>query len=96
VLISKKTWDGLNDEERAVFQAAATEARDYQRKVSREVDAKAIEDIKATGMEVGELSPEETQKLRDAVKPLIDKFAAEIGPETVAALFKELETIRGK
>lgn len=96
VLISKKIWDGLNDEEKALFQSAATEARDYQRKVSREVDAKAIEDIKATGMEVNELSPEETQKLRDAVKPLIDKFAAEIGPETVAALFKELETIRGK
>lgn len=96
VLISKKIWDELNDEEKALFQSAATEARDYQRKVSREVDAKAIEDIKATGMEVNELSPEETQKLRDAVKPLIDKFAAEIGPETVAALFKELETIRGK
>ncbi|AOF93773.1 TRAP transporter substrate-binding protein [Sinorhizobium sp. RAC02] len=95
VLISKKVWDGLNDEEKAVFQSAATEARDYQRKVSREVDAKAIEDIKATGMEVGELSPEETRKLRDAVKPLIEKFAAEIGPETVAALFKDLETIRG-
>ncbi len=96
VLISKKFWDGLNDEEKAVFQSAATEARDYQRKVSREVDAKAIADIKATGMEVNELSPEETQKLRDAVKPLIDKFGAEIGPDTVAALFKELDTIRGK
>lgn len=96
VLISKKFWDGLNDEEKAVFQSAATEARDYQRKVSREVDAKAIADIKATGMEVNELSPEETQKLRDAVKPLIDKFGAEIGPDTVSALFKELDTIRGK
>lgn len=95
VLMSKKTWDALNDEEKALFQSAADEARDYQRKVSREVDAKAIEDIKATGMEVNELSPEETQKLRDAVKPLIEKFSAEIGPETVSALFKELETIRG-
>ncbi|MBB3975223.1 tripartite ATP-independent transporter DctP family solute receptor [Rhizobium azooxidifex] len=95
VLVSKKFWDGLNDEEKAVFQAAADEARDYQRKVSREFDAKAIADIKATGMQVDELSPEETQKLRDAVKPLIDKFSAEIGPETVAALFKELETVRG-
>lgn len=95
VLISKKFWDGLNDEEKAVFQAAATEARDYQRKVSREFDAKAIADIKATGMQVDELSPEETQKLRDAVKPLIDKFSAEIGPDTVAALFKELQTVRG-
>ncbi|MGB3815593.1 MAG: TRAP transporter substrate-binding protein [Shinella sp.] len=96
VLISKKTWDGLNDEEKAVFQSAATEARDYQRKISRELDAKALEDIKATGMEVGELSAEETQRLRDAVKPLIDKFSAEIGQETVSALFNELETIRGK
>lgn len=96
VLISKKFWDTLNDEEKAVIQSAATEARDYQRKVSREFDAKAIEDIKATGMEVSELSPEETQKLRDAVKPLIDKFSAEIGADTVAALFKELDAARGK
>lgn len=96
VLISKKFWDGLNDEEKAVLQSAATEARDYQRKVSRELDAKALEDIKATGMGVSELSPEETQKLRDAVKPVVEKFSAEIGPDTVSALFKELDAARGK
>lgn len=96
VLVSKKFWDGLNDEEKAVLQSAATEARDYQRKVSREQDAKAIAEIKSNGMEVSELSPEETQKLRDAVKPLIDKFSADIGPETVAELFKELDAARGK
>jgi tripartite ATP-independent transporter DctP family solute receptor len=96
VLISKKFWDGLNDEEKAVLQTAATEARDYQREVSREVDAKAIADIKATGMEVTELAPEETEKLRAAVKPMIEKFSAEIGSETVSALFKELEAARGK
>ncbi|ARO33015.1 TRAP dicarboxylate transporter substrate-binding protein DctP subunit (plasmid) [Rhizobium sp. NXC14] len=96
VLISKKFWDSLNDEEKAVFQSAATEARDYQRKVSREKDANAIAEIKKTGMEVTELSPEETQKLRDAVKPLIDKFTAEIGVDTVTQLFKELDAVRGK
>ncbi|KKX27173.1 TRAP transporter substrate-binding protein [Rhizobium sp. LC145] len=94
VLISKKFWDGLNDEEKAVLQSAATEARDFQRQVSREADSKAIEEIKATGMQVDELSPEETQKLRDAVKPLIDKFSAEIGAETVSLLFKELDAAR--
>ncbi|MGH6762675.1 MAG: TRAP transporter substrate-binding protein [Phyllobacterium sp.] len=96
VIVSKKFWDGLNDEEKAVLQSAATEARDYQRKVSREADAKAIDEIKATGMEVIELSPEETQKLRDAVKPLIEKFSVEIGPETVEQLFKELAAARGQ
>lgn len=94
VLISKKFWDGLNDEEKAVLQSAAVEARDFQRKVSRETDAKALEEIKATGMQVTELTPEETQKLRDAVKPLIDKFSANIGPDTVSLLFKELDAVR--
>lgn len=94
VLVSKKFWDGLNDEEKAVLQSAAVEARDFQRKVSREVDAKALDEIKATGMQVTELSPEETQKLRDAVKPLIDKFSADIGADSVSLLFKELEAAR--
>jgi hypothetical protein len=30
------------------------------------------------------------------VKPMIEKFSAEIGSETVSALFKELEAARGK
>ncbi len=96
VLVSKKFWDGLNDEEKAVLETAATEARDYQRKVSREADAAALEEIRKTGMEVSEFSPEETQKLRDAVKPVIEKFSAEIGAETVQALFKEIGAARGQ
>jgi TRAP-type transport system periplasmic protein len=96
VLVSKKVWDGLNDEEKAVLQSSATEARDYQRKVSREADAKAIEEIRKTGMQVNELSPEETQKLREAVKPVVEKFTAGIGADTVEALFKEIDAARGK
>lgn len=96
VLVSKTFWDGLNDEEKAVLQSAATEARDFQRKVSREKDAAALEEIRKTGMEISELSPEETRKLRDAVKPVIEKFSAEIGTETVTALFKEISAARGQ
>ncbi|AGG71037.1 TRAP transporter substrate-binding protein [Sinorhizobium meliloti] len=96
VLVSKKFWDGLNDEEKTVLQQAAVEARDFQRKVSREQDAAALEEIRKTGMEVSELSAEETQKLRDAVKPMIEKFSADIGQETVEALFKEIGTARGQ
>ena len=46
VLVSKKFWDGLNEEEKAVLQQAAVEARDFQRKVSREQDAAALEEIR--------------------------------------------------
>ncbi|EUB96393.1 TRAP dicarboxylate transporter, DctP subunit [Rhizobium sp. CF080] len=96
VLVSKKFWDGLNDEEKGVLQSAATEARDFQRKVSREADAKALDEIKKTGMQVTELSPAETQKIRDAVKPLIDKFSTDVGADTVSLLFKELDAVRKK
>eukprot|EP00913_Durusdinium_trenchii_P004202 g3894.t1 len=94
VLISKMFWDRLNQEEQQVLQQAATEARDFQRKVSREADSKALEEIKATGMQVTTLSDQETQKLRDAVKPLIEKFTPELGSDTVELLFKELEAAR--
>ncbi|WP_105424211.1 TRAP transporter substrate-binding protein [Neorhizobium tomejilense] len=96
VLVSKKFWDGLNDEEKGILQSAATEARDFQRKVSREADAKALDEIKKTGMQVTELNAAETQKIRDAVKPLIDKFSADVGADTVSLLFKELDAVRKK
>lgn len=96
VLVSKKFWDGLNDEEKGILQSAATEARDFQRKVSREADAKALDEIKKTGMQVTELNAAETQKIREAVKPLIDKFSADVGADTVSLLFKELDAVRKK
>ena len=62
----------------------------------KKYDAAALEEIRKTGMEVSELSPEETQKLRDAVKPMIEKFSADIGQETVQSLFKEIGAVRGQ
>lgn len=94
VLISKPFWDRLNADEQKILQEAAIEARDFQRKTARTADTNALEEIKATGMEVGELPPEELQKLRDAVKPLVAKFTPDIGEDTVSLLYKELEAAR--
>jgi TRAP-type transport system periplasmic protein len=94
VLVGKPFWDQLNPEEQQILQEAAVEARDFQRKISREAEVKALEEIKATGMQVTELSPEELQKLRDAVKPIIEQFTPDIGQDTVTLLFKELDAAR--
>jgi tripartite ATP-independent transporter DctP family solute receptor len=94
VLVGKPFWDQLNPEEQQILQEAAVEARDFQRKTSREAEVKALEEIKATGMQVTELSPEELQKLRDAVKPIIEQFTPDIGQDTVTLLFKELDAAR--
>ena len=96
VLVSKTFWDKLNDEERAVLQSAATEARDYQRQVSREADAKALDEIRANGMEVTELPPDEVAKLRAATVPVVEEFRPKIGADTIALLQAELDKLRKK
>ena len=96
VLVSGKLWDKLNEAERKAVQDAATEARDYQRALSREQADKALAEIKGEGMQVVELSAEETAKFREKAKPVADKFAKEADPALVQQLYAEIEKARGK
>lgn len=93
VIISKKLWDTLSDAEKKIFADAAQEAAVYQRKVSRQQTAEALDLLKKNGMQVTEFSQAEQQKLRDKLKPVIDKHGAGIA-ETVKALQTELAKIR--
>ena len=96
VMISKRLWDKLNEDERKILQEATLEARDYQRTVAREQDGKAIEALKAEGMTVGELPAEEVAKFRDKAKPVADKHAKEVDPALVQQLKDEIIKVRGK
>ena len=96
VMISGKFWDKLNEDERKLIQEATLEARDYQRMVSREQAGKAIEELKAEGMEVTELPPEEVAKFREKAKPVAEKYAAQIDPALMQQLQAELAKARGK
>jgi tripartite ATP-independent transporter DctP family solute receptor len=90
VIISKKFWDTLNADEQKLIKDAAVEARTYQRKVSREQDADFRKKITDLGVQVTDLQPAELEKFRAAVKPVVDKYAKEIGPETMNLLNAEL------
>jgi tripartite ATP-independent transporter DctP family solute receptor len=96
VMVSAKFWDTLNDEERKLLQDAAVEARDYERAVAREQSAQAVEELKAEGMEVSELPPEEVAKFREKAKPVADKYAAQIDPALLQQLTSQLAQLRGK
>jgi tripartite ATP-independent transporter DctP family solute receptor len=93
VIVSKKLWDTLSDAEKKIFADAAQEAAVYQRKVSRQQTAEALDLLKKNGMQVTEFPPAEQQKLRDKLKPVIDKHGAGIA-ETVKALQAELAKVR--
>jgi tripartite ATP-independent transporter DctP family solute receptor len=94
VIISKKTWDAMSGAEKQIIQDAAVEAGRYQRQVAREQAASTIEQLKKAGMQVTELPPAEQAKLRDKMKPVIDKHAASVGEGTVKELMAELAKLR--
>lgn len=96
VLVSKKYWDTLSAEEKKIITDAAKEAAVYQRQISRNAESGYLEELKKAGMQVTEFAPGELQRLRDKVKPVIEKQSATIGAETVQSVYAELAKLRAK
>ena len=94
ILISKKFWDRLSPVEQKLVQDAALEARDYQRKISRDAAQKAVGELRAKGMQVNEVPPAELGRMRQMVRPVHDKFMAEYDPALVKTFRAELERIQ--
>src|SRR6266496_1488825 len=95
VLMSKKTWDRMSKEEQDIIVAAAKESTVYQRQVSRDASEKALVELRKT-MEVTEIPPAEMSKIRAKVKPVVDKYTADVGADLVKQLEAEIAKVRGK
>lgn len=94
VVISKKFWDQLPPADQKILKEAAVESAQYERTQSRAILQSGLEDLKKAGMEVNELSPAEVTKLRERMKPVIDKNSASVGESTVQAMMAELAKLR--
>lgn len=94
VIISKKTWDALSGDEKKIFEEATLEAIKVQRIASRKQTADAIDQLKKAGMQVTEFDATESKKLRDKMKPVIDKYAELVGPGITKAMQLELAKLR--
>jgi len=95
VIMGKKTWDKLSDEERKIVQGSLDEAEAYQRRVSREKSIQVLEDLKKAGMQVNEVSPQEIARIREKIKPVVDKYAKEAGEPLMAEVNAEIAKKRG-
>lgn len=93
MMISKKTWDRLNKEEQDILLATAKESQVYQRQVSRDAQEKALAVLK-TKMEYSDLPPAEIAKIRTKLKPVIDKYSANVGADFSKQVFAEIEKVR--
>src|SRR5215210_2143037 len=94
VLVSKKFWDRLSPAEQTILKEAFAEARDYQRKISREQAQTAVAELRNRGMQVNEIAPAELDRMREKTQPVAERFAAEYDPTIVNLFRAELERTR--
>ncbi len=94
VIASKRVWDRLDADEKKLIEDAAQEAKVFQRQLSRDSEAKAIDALKAAGMQIVELPAAELTRIREKVQPVVKKFSEGVPEETVKELYAEIEKAR--
>lgn len=72
--MNKKLYDSFSDADKEMFNRLGKEATAYQVQISREKEAKQIEDLKASGMEVYTPTADEITAFQEAVQPIYDKY----------------------
>jgi TRAP-type transport system periplasmic protein len=78
LLMSKKIWDTLSDNEKKMLREVAMDARDFERTLIRSESKNAIEALKVKGMDVQELSHVEASRVRMLVAERVEKHKTKI------------------
>lgn len=81
IFASKKFWDKLSPDEQAIFKDSCKEAGKVQRAANRAQDAKLREELTAKGMKINDLAPEEVAKMKDILKPVVEKYTPNVGSD---------------
>ncbi len=95
-LFSKAIFNTYAPDEQAALRACAVVGRDVERQVIGDLNKKSLEKIKAAGLQVNTLSPEEQQRIREKSAVVYEKHKAEIGAEVVDNIVAELKEVRKK
>jgi tripartite ATP-independent transporter DctP family solute receptor len=96
VMASKKWWDQLSKDEQKILSDAAKLSRDFERKDTRDEASRAVADLKAKGMQVNELSPAESARMRDKLTRVYAQIGADIGMDLWNETQAELTKLRAK
>jgi tripartite ATP-independent transporter DctP family solute receptor len=76
LVFSKKIWETLSPEDQELITKVAKEAQLDERQLWMAKEQESIEDMKAHGVTITEISAEEKQRFQDAMKPVWDKYGA--------------------
>lgn len=93
VIFSKKVWDSMSPAEKKIIDDASDAAVKGQRAANRAALAANLEMLKKSGMTITSLPAAEVAKLREKMRPVIDKHSPALGT-TVAEIEAELAKMR--
>jgi tripartite ATP-independent transporter DctP family solute receptor len=94
VLMSKQTWDSMSPAEQAVIRESADEAKAEERKLLQAQEAEVTERLRKA-MQVNELGAPELERMREKVRPVVERFNGEVGEALVKEVNAELGRVRG-
>lgn len=83
LLVSPQLWNGMSEEDQAVFREAAAEAVVAMRAFVDEVEQAGVEELREAGMQVGELSEDQRAAFQEALEPAYEQYYNEYGRELI-------------
>lgn len=81
---SKRVFEVLSPDMRDIIQRTARELTVWEREETARREVKFIDTIRAAGVEIYALTPEERQRFATVLAPIADKFGFEIGYDLLA------------
>lgn len=94
IIVSKKFWDRLSQTEQRLMREAFAESREFQMQQTKAAVDKSLAGLKEKGMTFTDITLPELARMREATKPVIDKFLAEYDAETVKLFRAEIERVQ--
>lgn len=84
VLVNKDFWNGLPASVRKILEDTMSEVTAWERQKAKEVNAEQMTALEKEGqIQITHLKPEEQKVLKQALNPVYDKLAVQIGPDLV-------------
>ncbi|MGM0783971.1 MAG: TRAP transporter substrate-binding protein [Pseudomonadota bacterium] len=84
MMMSERTWDDLAPEYQELVQEAARQSAEYEIQLSAEYDDWSRQQLEERGMEITRLTDEQVAAFQEAVQPVYEEWAPEIGEELIA------------
>ncbi|MBK3869869.1 DctP family TRAP transporter solute-binding subunit [Pseudomonas stutzeri] len=83
--VNQRVWKQLPEADRELLRQAAIDAGKWEIELSRSSEAKRLDDIRARGVDVIELTPEQRQAFVEVTRSVHEKWAPKIGTELMEA-----------